>query len=65
MRTNLTLSDDLMNEALSLTGLTNKREAIELALKTLIQLKRQERIREYRGKLRWESNLDDRKKNER
>ncbi len=59
MKTSLTLPDDLLNEALTLTGLSNKREAVILALQTLVQLKRQERIRQYRGKLSWEDNLDE------
>jgi Arc/MetJ family transcription regulator len=59
MKTYLTLPDGLLNEALTLTGLNNKREAVVLALQTLVQLKRQERIRDYRGKLHWEGKLDD------
>jgi Arc/MetJ family transcription regulator len=59
MKTSLTLPDDLLNEALSLTGLSNKREAVVLALQTLVQIKRQERIRQYRGKLNWEGKLDE------
>ena len=49
MKTSLTLPDDLLNEALTLTGLNNKREAVVLALQALVQLKRQERIRDYYG----------------
>ncbi len=59
MKTSLTLPDELLNEALLLTGLSNKREAVILALQTLVQLKRQERIRQYRGKLNWEGDLDE------
>lgn len=59
MRTNIVIDDNLMADALKLTGLKTKREAVELGLKTLIQLKKQENIRRYRGKLKWEGNLDD------
>lgn len=59
MRTNIVIDDNLMADALKLTGLKTKREAVELGLKTLIQLKKQEKIRRYRGKLKWEGNLDD------
>jgi len=59
MRTNIVIDDSLMDDALRLTGLKTKREAVELGLKTLIKLKKQEDIRRFRGKLSWEGNLDD------
>ena len=59
MRTNIVIDDQLMQEALKASGLTTKREAVELGLKTLIRLKQQEAIRAFRGKLKWEGNLDD------
>ena len=59
MRTNIVIDDNLMNDALQLTGLKTKREAVELGLRTLIRLKKQEDIRRFRGKLRWEGDLDD------
>ncbi|RLJ20329.1 DUF2191 domain-containing protein [bacterium endosymbiont of Escarpia laminata] len=59
MRTNIVIDDDLMANALKMTGLKTKREAVELGLKTLIKLKKQEYIRHFRGKLHWEGNLDE------
>jgi len=58
MRTNIVIDDDLMADALEATGLKTKREAVELGLKTLIRLKRQEEIKAFRGKLRWQGDLD-------
>lgn len=58
MRTNIVIDDDLMTEALKLTGLKTKREAVEQGLKTLVRLQRQEKIRKFRGKLPWEGDLD-------
>ena len=58
MRTNIVIDDELMEHALRATGLKTKREAVELGLRTLIRLKEQEAIRAYRGKLRWEGDLD-------
>lgn len=40
-----------MRRARRLTGLKTKREVVQRALQTLVQLKEQERIRRYRGKL--------------
>jgi len=59
MRTNIDIDDELMSTALKLTGLKTKKETVELALKTLVTLKQQERIKKFRGKLKWEGNLDD------
>jgi Arc/MetJ family transcription regulator len=58
MRTNIEIDDDLMDEAMKASGLATKRETVETGLRLLVQLKRQQRIRSYRGKLRWEGNLE-------
>ncbi|MCK2126129.1 type II toxin-antitoxin system VapB family antitoxin [Thauera aromatica] len=59
MRTNIVIDDNLMNEALRATGLKTKREAVELGLKTLLRLRQQEEIRQFRGKLDWQGDLDE------
>jgi Arc/MetJ family transcription regulator len=59
MRTNIVIDDSLMNDALKLTGARTKKEAVELGLRTIIQIKRQERIKEFKGKLKWDGNLDE------
>ena len=58
MRTNIVIDEKLMHEALKATGAKTKREAVELGLRTLVQLKKQQSIRGYRGLLRWYGNLD-------
>ena len=58
MRTNIVIDDELMKKVLEVTGLKTKREAVEQGLKTLLRLKQQEQIRQYRGKLAWEGDLD-------
>jgi Arc/MetJ family transcription regulator len=59
MRTNIVIDDKLMADALQLTGLRTKREAVETALRLMVELKKQENIRQYRGKLAWDGNLDE------
>jgi Arc/MetJ family transcription regulator len=59
MRTNIDIDDKLMGDALKATGLKTKKDAVELGLKTLIRLKKQENIRALRGKLTWTGDLDD------
>ena len=58
MRTNIEIDDKLMQDALRLTGVKTKREAVELGLRTLLRLRQQQEIRRYRGKLVWEGDLD-------
>lgn len=58
MRTNIVIDDQLMNDALRVTGLRTKREAVEAGLRTIVRLARQAEIRKLRGKLRWEGDLD-------
>ena len=59
MRTNIVIDDQLMNDALKASGLTTKKEAVEEGLKALIKLKSQEKIKTFRGKLKWEGDLND------
>ena len=59
MRTNIEIDDALMSDALKMTGVRTKKEAVELGLKTLIRLKKQERIKQFKGKLRWEGDLEE------
>ncbi len=59
MRTNIVIDDELMNDAIRLTGVRTKREAVELALNSLIKIKKQENIRSFRGKLKWKGDLND------
>ncbi len=61
MRTNIVIDNTLMQEALKATGLKTKKEAVELGLKTLITLRNQAAIKELKGKLHWEGNLDERR----
>jgi Arc/MetJ family transcription regulator len=58
MRTNIVIDDKLMKETLRLTGLKTKREAVELGLRTVVRLRKQEGIRRFRGKLNWQGDLD-------
>ncbi len=58
MRTNIEIDDNLMDEALKTTGLKTKREAVDLALRTLVRLQRQKATREFRGRLAWQGDLE-------
>jgi Arc/MetJ family transcription regulator len=58
MRTNIVIDDKLMAEALRVSGARTTREAVEMGLRTLLQIKRQAGIRRLRGKVKWEGDLD-------
>ena len=58
MRTNVVINDELMKDALELSGLKTKKDAIEAGLKLLVQFNRLSKISEYRGKLKWTGDLD-------
>jgi Arc/MetJ family transcription regulator len=59
MRTNIVIDDQLMADALKVTGLTTKKEAVERGLQLLVKQNQQQAIRELRGKLKWEGDLDE------
>ncbi|MEW8525383.1 MAG: type II toxin-antitoxin system VapB family antitoxin [Candidatus Thiodiazotropha endolucinida] len=63
MRTNIEIDDKLMDDVLKATGLKTKKDAVELGLKTLIKLNKQENIKKLRGKLQWTGDLDDMRTN--
>ena len=58
MRTNIEIDDKLLKDALRYTGAKTKREAVELGLRTLVQLGKQVEVRKMRGKLQWQGDLD-------
>lgn len=58
MRTNVVIDETLMAEAMKYSGLSTKKAVIEEALRTYILLKSQEQVRKWRGKLKWEGDLD-------
>lgn len=58
MRTNIVIDDKLMKDTLRATGLKTKREAVELGLRTVLRLRQQETIRNFRGKLAWQGDLE-------
>ncbi len=52
MRTNIDIDDDLMEEALVRTGSKTKKEVVEMALRMLVQVRRQEGLRSLKGILK-------------
>jgi Arc/MetJ family transcription regulator len=59
LRTNIVLDEDLIERAQKLTGIKTRRGVVQEALRTLILLREQAEVRQLRGKLKWEGNLDE------
>ena len=58
MRTHIDIDEELLDEAMRLSGAKTKREVVGLALRTLVRLRRQEPLRKLRGKLHWQGDLE-------
>jgi len=58
MRTNIDLDDELMHQALRVTGERTKRAVVHRALRLLVNSAAQTGIRGLKGKVRWTGHLD-------
>ncbi len=58
-RTNIVLNDELVKKCLQATGIKTQRALIEHALEELLRHDRQKKILELKGKILWEGNLDE------
>lgn len=63
MRTNIEIDEKLMEEAMEAAGLTTKKATVERGLQLILTLKNQKRIKAFRGKLKWEGDLDKMRRN--
>ncbi len=58
MRANVVLDDSLVNEALSLTGVSTKRELLTLALRELVARRKQKDLLDLAGQLEFADDFD-------
>jgi Arc/MetJ family transcription regulator len=58
MKTTISIDDDLVTQAMSITGSVTKKEAIENALKLFLAFANQKSIKNLKGKLKWVGNLE-------
>jgi Arc/MetJ family transcription regulator len=58
MRTNIEIDDALMKEAMEAAGTTTKRATVEAGLRMLIATGAQAGMRQLRGRVKWEGNLE-------
>lgn len=58
MRTNIEIDDRLMRKAMKVSGARTKKATVEAALKLLADTYAQGGFRKFRGKVKWEGNLE-------
>lgn len=59
MRTNIDIDDELMAEAMRLTGARTKKAAVEHALRKVIEIEKRKSILDLYGKVQWEGDLGE------
>lgn len=63
MRTNIVIDDELMEAAMKASAATTKREVVEEALRTFVNLRAQAKILDLFGKVEWEGDIDEMRRN--
>jgi Arc/MetJ family transcription regulator len=58
MRTNIEIRDDLMDQALAVSGLKTKKEVVELAIAEFIEARARRRLEDLRGKIQFSDDYD-------
>jgi Arc/MetJ family transcription regulator len=64
-RTIIDIQDDLLRKAQKMTGINKKVEIVNYALKRLLEQKEIEQVLELRGKVKWDGNLEEMRKDRR
>ncbi len=64
MRTNIEIDDKLMAKVMKKGRFKTKREAVEQTMRQFLQVEAQRDIIKYRGKLKWEGDLDAMRRDE-
>ena len=59
MRTNIEIDDQLVHQAMRSSGARTKKAAVEAGLRLLVQTHSQTAIRKFRGKVKWEGDLNE------
>jgi Arc/MetJ family transcription regulator len=58
MRTNIVLDDDLVEEALAVTGVRTKKEVVHLALQELVRSRSRKNLADLSGRIRFRKGFD-------
>ncbi len=58
MRTNIVIDNELVKEAMELTGIKTKKEIVNLALQELVENRKQKDLRDLKGKILFDESYD-------
>ena len=58
MRTNIVLDDELIEEALELTGARTRKDVVHLALQELVRSRKKKNLTDLAGRIRFRKNFD-------
>lgn len=58
MQADIAIDDELMNQAMRVTGIKTKAAVVDIALRSLIAHANQDKLAEAFGKFHWEGDLD-------
>lgn len=58
MRTNIVLDDDLVDEALEITGARSKKQVVHIALQELVKSRKKKPLTDLAGKIRFRRGFD-------
>lgn len=59
MRTNIDIDDDLLAQAQRASGQATKKATVEDALRLLVRVDRQQKLRAMRGRAAWDGDLEE------
>lgn len=58
MRTNVVIDDDLINEAIKLSGIKTKKDVINIALREFVSTRKRANLLDLEGKITFQENYD-------
>jgi Arc/MetJ family transcription regulator len=58
VRTNIVLDDDLVKEAMTLTGATTKKEVVHIALEELVRSRKKKNLIDLAGRIQFRRGFD-------
>lgn len=62
MRTNIEIDDKALNKVKKLCGARTKKEAVEKSLDFMIKFYKRSGLKDLKGKVKWEGDLDEMRK---
>ncbi len=58
MRTNIVIDDELMKQAITISGLATKKDVVHLALEEFVQNRSRKNLQELKGKIKFAEDYD-------